>query len=85
MNKSQTQQLQKYSEIFYWNNHSFIWNIYNDRLGIKDQVYKEKTFKREKINLLNFNIADKVNRFIFALIIKSQFSLIFSLFFGQSN
>jgi len=26
----------KYNEILYWNNHSFIWNICNDRLGIKD-------------------------------------------------
>ena len=58
MNKSQKQQLQKYNEIFYWNNHSFFWNIYNYRLGIKDQVYKKKTFKRKKINLINFNIAD---------------------------
>ena len=58
MNKSQTQYLQKYNEILYWNNHSFIWNIYNDRLGIKNQVYKEKTFKRKKINPINFNIAD---------------------------
>ena len=64
MNKSQTQLLQKYNEILYWNNHSFIWNLYNDRFGIKDQVYKKKTFKRKKINLLNFNVADKVNRFI---------------------
>ena len=35
----------KNNEILYWNNHSFSWNIYNDRLGNKDQVYKEKTFK----------------------------------------
>ena len=55
----------KNNEILYWNSPSFIWNIHNDRLGIKDQVYKKKTFKRKKINLLNFNIADKVNRFIF--------------------
>ena len=26
----------KNNEILYWNNHSFIWNICNDRLGIKD-------------------------------------------------
>jgi len=26
----------KNNEILYWNIHSFIWNIYNDRLGIKD-------------------------------------------------
>ena len=48
----------KNNETLYWNNHSFIWNICNDRLGIKDQVYKKKTFKREKINLISFNIAD---------------------------
>ena len=46
---------------------------------------QEKDFQKEKINLLNFNIADKVNRFIFAIGIESYFSLIFSLFFGQSN
>ena len=74
----------KNNEILYWNSPSFILNIHNDRLGIKDQEYKKKTFKRKKINLLNFNIADKVNRFI-VLRIKSHFSLIFSLFFGQSN
>ena len=48
----------KNNEILYWNNHYFIWNIYNYRLGIKDQVYKKKTFKRKKINPINFNIAD---------------------------
>ena len=48
----------KNNEILYWNNHSFIWNICNDRLGIKDQVYKKKAFKRKKINPINFNIAD---------------------------
>ncbi|KGF96436.1 hypothetical protein EU95_0672 [Prochlorococcus marinus str. MIT 9201] len=26
----------KNNEILYWNIHSFIWNIYNDRVGIKD-------------------------------------------------
>ena len=58
MNKSQTQKLNKNNEILYWNSHSFIWNICNDRPGIKDQVYKKKTSKREKINLIYFNIAD---------------------------
>ena len=58
MNESQNSNYIKNNEILYWNNHSFIWNIYNDRLGIKDQVYKEKNFKRKKINLINFNIAD---------------------------
>ena len=55
----------KNNEILYWNSYSFIWNIYNDRLGTKDQVYKKKTFKRKKINLLNFNIEDVGSRFIF--------------------
>ena len=58
MNKSKHSNYIKNNEILYWNSHSFIWNIYNDRLGIKDQVYKEKTFKRKKINPINFNIAD---------------------------
>lgn len=48
----------KNNEILNWNSPSFIWNIHNDRLGIKDQVYKKKTFKRKKINPINFNIAD---------------------------
>ncbi len=48
----------KNNEILYWIIPSFIWNIHNDRLSIKDQVYKKKTFKREKINLINFNDAD---------------------------
>ena len=48
----------KNNEILYWNSHSFNWNICNDRLGIKDQVYKKKTFKMKEINLINFNIAD---------------------------
>jgi len=26
---------EKNNEILYWNSHSFIWNIYNDRLGFK--------------------------------------------------
>ena len=38
----------KNNEILYWNNHSVIWNIYNYRLGIKDEVYKKKTFKGKK-------------------------------------
>ena len=75
----------KNNEILYWNSPSFIWNIYNDRLGIKDQVYKKKTFKRKKIILINFNIADLGNRFIFVMTIKAYFSFVFSLFFGQSN
>ena len=58
MNKSQNINYIKNNEILYWNSHSFIWNIHNDRLGIKDQVYKKKTFKRKKINLINFNITD---------------------------
>ena len=58
MNKSQNSNYIKKNEILYWNNYSFTWNIYNDRLGIKDQVYKKKTFKRKKINLNNFNIVD---------------------------
>ena len=48
MNKSQNSNYIKNNEILYWNSHSFVWNIYNDRLGIKDQVYKKKTFKRKK-------------------------------------
>ena len=48
----------KNNEILYWNSPSFIWYIHNDRFSIKDQVYKKKTFKREKINLMYFNIAD---------------------------
>ena len=48
----------KNNEILNWNSPSFIWNIHNDRLGIKDQGYKKKTFKKEKINLKNFNDAD---------------------------
>ena len=58
MNKSQTYQSYKNNEVLYWNSNSFIWNIYNYRSGIKDQVYKKKTFKRKKINPINFNIAD---------------------------
>ena len=48
MYKSQTQELQKNNEILYRNSYSFIWNIYDDRFGNKDQVYKKKTLKREK-------------------------------------
>ena len=58
MNKFQNSNYIKNNEILYWNSHSCIWNIYTDRLGIKDQVYKEKTFKRKKINPIYFNIAD---------------------------
>ena len=58
MHKSQTQELHKKNEILYRNSYSFIWNTYNNGIGIKDQVCKKKTFKREKINLINFNLAD---------------------------
>ena len=34
--KSQHSNYKKYNEILYWNSPSFIWNIHNDRLGIKD-------------------------------------------------
>ena len=58
MNKSQNSNYIKNNEILYRNSNSFIWNIYIDRFGIKDQAYKKKTFQRKKINLINFNIAD---------------------------
>ena len=38
----------KNNEILYRNIHSSIGNIYNYRLGFKDEVYKKKTFKGEK-------------------------------------
>ena len=38
----------KNNEILYWNSPSFIWNIHNDRLGIKDQVYKKNDFQKGK-------------------------------------
>ena len=47
-----------------------LFGIYNKRFGIKDQLYKKKLLKG-KVNLINFNIADYGNRFIFVLRIKA--------------
>ena len=47
--------------------------------------YTRKRLSKGKNKPYKFHTTDQVNRFIFVLRIKSYFSFIFSLFFGQSN